>query len=147
MFKRGHINYPSNKKELSKVTTENAMAIIDTNFRAIEHGMKLLSSMLGIENVAEMVRNMPPMTFTTKLNGNRKIVTSVEEVVQILRAMMVKCEKPSCMILLDAGRKEKNGLIKDFQSIDCDDIETNKKMGIYVYYTNDGRYNILYTEG
>jgi hypothetical protein len=147
MLKRAHINFPSNKKELGKITPEHAMAIVQTNINSLQHGMAILGSMMGIGNLVEMVRNTPPIMFPANLNGNRKAVTSIDEVVQILRAMVVECEKPSCMTLLDAGRKVTNGQTKDFYSIDVDDIEPNKRKSIYMYYTHDGRYNFLFTVG
>jgi hypothetical protein len=145
MLKRAHIKHPSNKKELSRVTPELAQAIVQTNFRTIQHGIEVLSSLIGIGDLTEIVKNSQLMTFPTNLNAGRKSVKSADEVIQILRAMITKCEKPSCIIFFEAGRRDVSGLI--YFGLECDDIEPNIRHSLHLSFTDNIKYNVLFSVG
>lgn len=145
MHARARIKYPSNLKELNKITPEQARTIVEKNMLTLQRSVETIGSLTGLGNIYGEIIEMQPVQFPICSNSGRKAVKSVDEMLKILKAMQVNCQKCSCMILMDTDRNNVNG--KATLSIICDDINPNKRYSLHVHCTYDGKYNALYTVG
>lgn len=145
MYARARIKYPSNLKELNKFTPEQARIIAETNMLTFQRSIETIGSLTGSENIYGAIQVMQPTHFPICTSTGRKAIKSLDEMLKILKAMQVSCQRSSCMILMDTDRNNENGKITF--SISCDDINPNKRHSLHVHCTYDGKYNALYTVG
>lgn len=145
MYKRANISYPSNERELSKMTEFEVQQLIEVNKRTFNKSLELFESLTGQYNVVSYLNMMKPAIILNYKRSIKQSITSTEELLSILNVIRIDTERDTYMILMDINRNPQNGVVT--LNIISDDIHLGRRYSVNLHIEPTGQYKASLSMG